>query len=169
MRASLEQLEPYKWGQVYSTKSAISTSDRGQKKNILYLGEENTSEKYENLFMKLKPCLYMFKDPSSDRVHSGFISQDVEKIMEETGVTAKEFAAFCKDEKEPGSEEQERYIYSLRYEEFIALNTHMIQKTRREAEEAKEELRSYKEKTDRKISELEEKINKLESMIKNII
>ncbi len=159
----------YKWGQVYSTKSAISTSDRERKKNIRYLSEGQTGEKYEKLFEKLKPCLYMFKDPSSDRVHSGFISQDIEEVMEETQVTAKEFAAFCKDEKEPGSEDQERYSYSLRYEEFIALNTHMIQKTRREAEEAKEELRSYKEKTDRKISELEEKINKLESMIKNII
>ena len=159
----------YKWGLVYSTKSAISTSDREQKKNIRYLSEGQTGEKYEKLFEKLKPCLYMFKDPSSDRVHSGFISQDIEEVMEETQVTAKEFAAFCKDEKEPGSEDQERYSYSLRYEEFIALNTHMIQKTRREAEEAKEELRSYKEKTDRKISELEEKINKLESMIKNII
>ena len=89
--------------------------------------------------------------------------------MEEAEVTAKEFAAFCKDEKEPGSEDQARYTYSLRYEEFIALNTHMIQKTRREAEEAKEELRSYKEKMERKVFELEEKINKLENTIKNII
>ena len=159
----------YKWGQIYSTKSAISTSDREQKKNIRYFSEGQAGEKYEKLFEKLKPCLYMFKDPSSDRMHSGFISQDVEEVMEEAEVTAKEFAAFCKDEKEPGSEDQARYTYSLRYEEFIALNTHMIQKTRREAEEAKEELRSYKEKMERKVFELEEKINKLENTIKNII
>ena len=59
------------------------------------------------------------------------------------GLSSLEFAGFCKDQKieriesEDGTIEESPvfddegnpvYIYSLRYEEFIALNTMMIQK-----------------------------------------
>ena len=101
--------------------------------------------------MLLQPVSFTFKDGASGRTHIGFIAQDVEAAMKECGLTDLDFAGFCKDVKttvylttktdEDGNEtEQEieepildedgnlQYIYSLRYEEFIALNTHMIQK-----------------------------------------
>ena len=166
----------YKWGQVYSTKSAISTSDKSQKKNIRYLGNGGNARKYEELFDNMKPCLYMFNDPESDRVHSGFVSQDIEEAMEKINMPPGEFAAFCKDLTEGlstgqdgGEDAQAEYIYSLRYEEFIALNTHMIQKTRKEADEARAELETYKEWAEGRISTMEERMDILENAVRKIM
>lgn len=166
----------YKWGQIYSTKSAISTSDREQKKNIRYLGDGGNARKYEELFDNMKPCLYMFNDPESDRVHSGFVSQDIEEAMKKINMPPGEFAAFCKDLTEElstgqdgGEDAQAEYIYSLRYEEFIALNTHMIQKTRKEADEARAELKTYKEWAEGRISLMEERLDILENAVRKIM
>lgn len=146
----------YRWGQIYSTASTISTSDRNQKKDF-----EDFDDRYEELFTKLKPQLFKFKDGTSDRKHSGFISQDVEEAMLEVGLTDKEFAGFCKDIKQIKTGENEEtgevsfadvyddngnpvYNYSLRYEEFIALNTHMIHKQQAEIEALKVEIQELK-------------------------
>lgn len=150
----------YRWGQVYSTASSISTSDRNLKKDFTEF-----DERYEKLFLDLKPTLYKFKDGTSDRLHSGFISQDIEDSLAKYDLTALDFAGFCKDKvQEDISEKGEErvlqdkldengdpiYEYSLRYEEFIALNTHMLQK-------------AYK-----KIEEQEAKINKLENRLTDL-
>ena len=96
-----------------------------------------------NFFLSLSPCTYKFNDGKSGRTHFGFISQDVELALAENDMSAHDFAGFCKDiktetyldgegrerTKEVLSENGEpEYNYSLRYGEFIALNTHMIQK-----------------------------------------
>lgn len=146
-----------KWKQLYANTSVISTSDRNLKKDI-----KNLDDKWIEFFMLLQPKSYMFKDGESGRTHVGFISQDVEEALETCGLTALDFAGFCKDQKierkkeieivthpainENGESEWNEkketekiqpvfdkdgnpaYIYSLRYEEFIALNTMMIQK-----------------------------------------
>lgn len=106
------------WGQVYSTNSAISTSDRNMKTDIAY-----AFDLYEKLFMELRPAVFRLKDGDSGRLHTGFIAQDVEDAIRNAGLTSKDFAAFIKSVKDDGSE-----YYGLRYEEFIALNTYMIQK-----------------------------------------
>jgi uncharacterized repeat protein (TIGR02543 family) len=146
----------YRWGQIYSTTSSISTSDRNQKKDFAEF-----DPRYEELFAKLKPQLFKFNDGTSDRKHSGFISQDVEEAMLEVGLTAKDFAGFCKDVKQIKTGEDEEtgevffenvcdengdpvYNYSLRYEEFIALNTYIIQKQQSEIEALKNELQELK-------------------------
>lgn len=146
----------YRWGQIYSKTSSISTSDRNQKKDFVEF-----DKRYEELFAKLKPQLFKFKDGTSDRKHSGFISQDVEESMYEVGITDKEFAGFCKDIKQVKVDENEStgevtfenvydengnpvYNYSLRYEEFIALNTYMIQKQQSKIEALTSELTSLR-------------------------
>lgn len=146
----------YRWGQIYSTTSSISSSDRNQKKDFAEF-----DERYEKLFAKLKPQLFKFKDGTSDRKHSGFISQDVEEAMLDVGLTAKDFAGFCKDIKQIETGEDKEtgevffenvcdengdpvYNYSLRYEEFIALNTYIIQKQQAEIEALKNELQELK-------------------------
>lgn len=126
-----------KWKDVYASTGTIQTSDRNKKKNINML--EN---KYIEFFKRLLPVSYQFKNGTSGRTHIGFISQDVEQAMFEVGLTDLDFAGFCKDIKqefyldENGNECSKNvydedgnpvYEYSLRYDEFIALNTHMIQ------------------------------------------
>lgn len=124
----------HKWGQIYSSNSAISTSDRTMKKNI-----EGLTDNHIEFFKRLQPVSFQFIDGKSGRTHIGFVAQDVEEAMKECGLTDLDFAGFCKDqiyiqipsEEDPDSFTEEpvegEYIYSLRYEEFIALNTHMIQ------------------------------------------
>lgn len=124
-----------RWSNIYAITETIGTSDRTFKDNINRL-----TEAYENLFMKLSPVSFTFKDGTSGRTHVGFISQDIEEAMEELNMSSLDFAGFCKDVKmkdtEDGSKEvidydengNIQYIYSLRYGEFIAINTHMIQK-----------------------------------------
>lgn len=175
-------LPSYRWGQIYSTVAAISTSDRNQKKEI-----HSLSEKYTALFTLLQPVSYRFIDGTSGRTHIGFISQDVEEAMEQVGLSDLEFAGFCKDKKQievktrrieyqkdadgnpvtddngdPIAEEYEDityedeldedgnpvYIYSLRYEEFIALNTAVIQNQQQQIHLLEERLEKLEEKVE---------------------
>ena len=106
----------YRWDQIYSSVSAISTSDRNKKKDINLI-----SDKYLEFFALLRPVTYRFIDGASGRIHIGFIAQDVEAAMEQVGLSDLDFAGFCRDKVD------ENYVYSLRYEEFIALNTAVIQ------------------------------------------
>lgn len=102
-------------------------------------------ERFYQLFKKLVPVSYLFTDGSLGRTHVGFIAQDVENAMLEVGLTDLDFAGFCKDvkmketekkdeygniifEKDLDEDGNEQYVYSLRYEEFIAINTMIIQK-----------------------------------------
>lgn len=155
----------YRWSAVYAKDGEIQTSDKNLKKDF-----ESISEQYENMFFKLNPLIYKFKD--GIRKHSGFISQEVMDSMSECGLTDLDFAGFCRDKKtefvidENGKEVEklvldengnEQYICSLRYNEFIALNTHMIQKAYKKIEEQSKEIEEMKN----IISFLFEKIERL--------
>ena len=100
------------WGQIYSSNSTISTSDRNKKHSI-----ELMDDRYLMLFDLLTPYRFKFDNGTSDRYHPGFISQDVEDVLELVGLDSKEFGGFVKD-VDPGTGED---LYFLRYEEFIAI------------------------------------------------
>ena len=129
------------WTTVFSKTGAINTSDRTKKHDI-----KDLTEVYEKLFLKLQPKSFVFNN--GDRVHIGAISQDVEDAMQELGIVADEFAGFCKDiryeytayNEEDGTPVESSkipckdkdgniiYDYALRYQEFIFLTIHMVQK-----------------------------------------
>lgn len=114
-----------RWYDIYAVTSTISSSDARAKKDIEY-----DMNKYLDFFFDLKPTQYKFKDNKSNRYHIGFISQEVEEAMTKNGLDSTDFAGFIKS---PIYDENDEtvvtdYIYGLRYSEFIALNTHMIQK-----------------------------------------
>lgn len=129
------------WQEIYSINSIVNTSDKREKDNIEY-----NLDKYESFFHSLKPTQYKFIDNTSNRYHIGFISQDIENALNDNGLTSLDFAGFIKSPKYSEDKETiEDYSYGLRYGEFIALNTHMIQNL-------------YK-----RISELESKIIELQN------
>ena len=153
----------HKFGTLYAKNGSIVTSDRNQKNTIQAL-----DERYFQLFLKLLPVSFKFNDGTSGRTHIGFISQDVEAAMKEVGLSDLDFAGFCKDAKtiqeaktikfkaiDDNGEEYEdtitymedrpvpgEYTYSLRYEEFIAINTAMIQQLLKRVEALEELLKS---------------------------
>lgn len=117
-----------------SASGATITSDKNLKRDIF-----DMSKKYENFFMGLKPVSYKYCTNNHKRDHVGFVAQDVESAMNNAGLNSEQFAGLCIDEVENyevlTEDDDMKYlankgiskIYSLRYEEFIALNTHMIQ------------------------------------------
>ena len=135
-----------RWKQLYAATTTISTSDRNMKDNIREL-----TEIHKNFFMKLVPVSFTFKDGESGRTHVGFIAQDVEQAMSECGLTDLDFAGLCKDikveaylDEESGEYEEKplldnngnvQYIYSLRYEEFIAIIAYVLQNVTNQVEE----------------------------------
>ena len=60
--------------------------------------------------------------------------------MIQSGLTTKDFAGFVKYNDPKTNDEK----YGLRYEEFIALNTHMIQKLYKRIEVLEEKIRVLK-------------------------
>lgn len=118
----------HRWETVYATTGTINSSDVKEKNTIMPI-----SEKYESVFEQLQPVSYKFN--GGHRIHTGFISQDIERAMEENDLSPLDWAAFCKDPDEKGS-----FIYGLRYGEIIALNTHMIQKLMKRIAQLEEQL-----------------------------
>lgn len=169
------------WTTVYAKTGSINTSDRNKKHDIHYFDDEEYSrmtELFEKLFLKCRPSTYIFND--GDRVHIGAISQDFETIMDELGITAQQFAGFCKDIRydyatynEDGTPvEDSKYIvtdragnivydYALRYQEFIFLTVHMVQRLWKMVEKAKEE----RGKVELKVSDLKERMEFLEKAV----
>lgn len=153
------------WTTVFSKTGAINTSDRTKKHDI-----KDLTEVYEKLFLKLQPKSFVFNN--GDRVHIGAISQDVEDAMHELGMSAEEFAGFCKDIRYEYTEYNEEdgmpiesskvpckdedgniiYDYALRYQEFIFLTVHMVQRLwsrldaiEKENAEIKEQIKSMQQ------------------------
>ena len=91
---------------------------------------------------------------TSGRTHWGMISQDIEEMFEEIGMTSLDFAGFIKSPKmteEVSNEEtgkiieeskiiEGEYNYSLRYDEFIAPIIKVIQTQHEEIDELKQRI-----------------------------
>lgn len=148
-----------KWKAVYAVSGTIQTSDRNKKKNI-----KEIDERYVTLFDLLQPVTFEYTRPESDRVHTGFVSQDVKAAMDEVGLTELDFAGFCRDikmetviEVDPETGEKRAvdkqvfdengdpvYVYSLRYSEFIALNSKLIKRNRETSIKQQQEIEALK-------------------------
>lgn len=139
-----------KWRNVYATNGTIQTSDRNKKNAI----EELSSEKAQSLIYGLKPSTYQMNTGTSGRTHWGMISQDIEELFDEIGMTSLDFAGFIKSPKmteEVRDEEtgkiikesevvEGEYDYSLRYDEFIAPIIKVIQSQHEEIEALKQRI-----------------------------
>ena len=143
----------YRWRTLYLQNQPDVSSDGNLKEKVAPL-----SEKQMLFFDSLNPVQYKLKGDSHDRLHYGFIAQEVEQAMAATGISDMEFGGFCKDNKiktvkkysEQGEllgeteEPVEGYEYSLRYGEFIALNTAAIQALKKEVIELKAQMDKLK-------------------------
>ena len=130
----------HRWRTVFAKTETISTSDRNLKQNI-----EPLNNRYIQAFDLLVPVSYQFID--GDRIHVGFIAQDVEDAFAKNKLTSMDFGGVCKDIKTTRSEEGKEvavldengepvYEYSLRYSEFIALNTAKIKQVEQRLNQA---------------------------------
>ena len=98
-----QNAEGYKWGQIYSTSSVISTSDKNQKTDI-----ENLSD-YKDLYMKIfdniniyrftkkNTCEETYVEKDHVRKHIGVIAQDFEKFLKDNNISTNDFSGVCSD------------------------------------------------------------------------
>ena len=106
----------------FSTKTITQTSDE-REKNILSC----ITEKYENLFMCLKPILFSWKS-GEDGTHMGFGAQSVFRQAEACRIN--DFAAVHRGNKDE--------TWSLAYYEFVPLIVQVVQKLVQEVQGLKE-------------------------------
>ena len=104
----------------------ISSSDVKVKNTIT-----DFSDNYSVMFDNLKPRTFKYNDGTSNRIHSGFIVQEVVSAIESAGLTTQDVAAVCAfgDPTDTATE------WGLRYEELISLNTWQIQKLKQRVAE----------------------------------
>lgn len=163
----------HRWAVVYAKTGSINTSDRNEKNTIADIDPEQA----EKLIMGLKPSTFKFNDGTSGRTHWGLISQDIEELLPQIGMSDLDFAGFIKTPKtedyyedvpetvtdeETGEEKtvtrkelktrtvEGEYIYSLRYDEFIAPLICMVQKQQKQIENLERRLSALENKEEAK-------------------
>lgn len=127
---------------VFASETINIDSDRRVKDDIRY-----DLYGYEEFYRKLRPCSYTLRRGSSGRRHTGFIAQEVEQALLDSGKTAMDLAAFCYDPESRRYESKEQTpntaelgCYKIRYSELISLNTAMIQKLMIRVDELEKEI-----------------------------
>ena len=136
----------YLYGTWYVNGSNAVTSDANKKNSI-----EELPDKYTALFDNLKPVRYKYNDGESDRYHTGFIAQDVEQALVDSGIDSKDFAGFIKDKKGD---------CFLRYEEFIALAVNEVQTLKKKNSDLENRVAELGNKLDTLASKFETLANK---------
>lgn len=139
----------------YSSGGWKTTSDRRKKKDFHKLLED---DRFERFFELLQPMEYRLID-NDEKMHIGFVAQDVEQAMTDCGISENEFyglehTVFSEKDFE-SNEEWEKFLeqnggandmYTLCYQEFIALNTAMIQKLQNRCNDFEQRLSALERK-----------------------
>lgn len=111
----------------FHAKSVSQTSDE-REKNII----SGITEKYENLFMRLKPVLFNWKT-GTDGIHMGFGAQTTLDLAEKCGISANELAAVHRSETEEP--------WSMSYTEIVPLTVQMTQKVTKKTVEQDQKIK----------------------------
>lgn len=124
----------------YVSKTRVHSDteiDFGSDARLKNTVEYDLAGQYGDFYRRLRPARFKYNNGTSDRFHTGFIAQEVEQAITDSGLDNKDLAALIRDEDG---------MYALRYAELIALNTAMIQKLMEENDALKAEVTALKEK-----------------------
>ena len=118
---------------LYTQSGGVESSDKNAKYDINY-----NYDLYDKFYDSIKPANFKYINGESGRNHLGFIAQDIKDSLDKFEIDTQNFAGYCEWPLE------DQTTCGLRYIEFIALNVNQIQKLKK------------------RVTELEEKIEKLE-------
>lgn len=116
--------------------SAAVASDERLKNSFKNLDE------FEEIFLNLKPFAFKYNKGTSNRFHFGYGANQVKQSFLKYGYTTDDFAGIVQMTDSPDNEDYcgiDDPMY-LRYTEFTAWNTHMIQKLYKENETLKQRI-----------------------------
>lgn len=141
-----------RWKQIYCGNTSISTSDEREKHNIVAISNlpsnygEDGKNVLETLFDRLVPKMYCLNDDNEEensKMRIGYVAQDIAKALSDIGIEESEIGILKHDVwTEKTGEVKDRY--GLSYNDFIALNTHMIQKANAKIEHQQNEINELK-------------------------
>ena len=144
-----------RWSYIYTKNSVNVSSDRNLKQDI-----DPLDTKYENLFMRLRPVSYKYKDDLTV-THTGFIAQEVNEALIESELQEKDFACLRHEYLDKANQNNLTESWGLAYDEFIALNVQMTQKAIRQNESQDNDISKLKQEND----SLKERLSKIESLL----
>ena len=124
-------------GSITATREINVSSDRRVKNSIDY-----NMDRYEGFFRALNPCRFLYNNDGDKCFHIGYVAQDVKAAMDKSGLDSVDFAGYVVGVKTGLTDYDDEL--ALGYSEFIALNTHMIQKLLRRVEMLEAIIQSMK-------------------------
>lgn len=97
---------------------------------------------YDEVYMDLQPLSFKYKNGTSGRKHFGFGAGQVRDSLEKHGFTTQDFAGFVQMKQSSPEDDSSEITdpMGLIYTEFVAWNTHMIQKLYKENQELKQRI-----------------------------
>lgn len=136
----------YRWYRLYAANTCSTSSDIRLKTNV-----KKYDVRYESMYMDLKPVTYeLISTPG--KTQCGLIAQWVKEAMDKNGISENEFALYEHDIREDS--------YSISYEQLTSLNIHMVQKTIKRVDAIDDELLSIKASRQQDAQELQQELQK---------
>ena len=136
----------YRWYRLYDANTCSTSSDIRLKTNV-----KKYDVRYESMYMDLKPVTYeLISTPG--KTQCGLIAQWVKEAMDKNGIGENEFALYEHDIREDS--------YSISYEQLTSLNMHMVQKTIKRVDAIDDELLSIKASRQQDAQELQQELQK---------
>ena len=102
---------------LFSNKTLTMDSDRRLKHDI----SEDFS-KLSEFYKKLTPVSFIYNNDEQEQTHIGFVAQDVKSALSSSGIVPSSFSGYVEF---PGPKFDDQC--AINYNEFIGLNTYMIQ------------------------------------------
>lgn len=139
-----------RWKKIYCASNVIGTSDE-RDKNILG-GFDN---RHKELFMKLKPITFTWKDSDDTSIHYGLGAQTTEETALSCGISENEIAAIEHSYWDEPSKDGRTDRYGMIYEEIQMLTIPVVQDHENKINTLTKEL----EKANKRIEELEKLVS----------
>ena len=111
-------------------------SDRRLKYDI-----ESFPDQYDKFYDKLKPVRYKYHHENIEQYHTGFIAQDIEQSLAETGLSTLDLGATFKTRSPLAETIGEEEIWAMHRDELVSLNTWQIQKLKARIEALEQEIK----------------------------
>lgn len=141
------------WRVCYA-RAHSTNSDKRIKKDINY-----DLSIYDDFFDSLKPATYRFINNTNNRVHAGFIAQELEQSLLDNSLSRRDLAILDIggdgfDAKSDTITDVNNTNYFVRYDQFHALNVYQIQKLKKRVSEQENTIKLLED----RIKALEDKI-----------
>lgn len=132
-------------------------------------------DNFEDVYMSLNPVSFKYSYDENEKIHFGIKAQDVCKALNKYDYNENDFSVVSKREvnlelkeayeKNTGNKMEFDEMYELDYNEFIMLNTHMIQKDIRKTESLEATIQSQQ----KTIYSLQSELDSMKAQIQELL